>query len=136
MPHLKIWTIAGPLPKKTQNKAKVARNVFPKILLREKMALRYHFEQKRKTRNARFGQKAPKRHRTHRCAHKADAEDPRPSHQRAKKKDKQSSSRGGGWVDGGAGGRRQRGGPRLKKKKEKKKEVLKSTNLSKNHGSK
>ena len=73
MPHLKIWTIAGPPPNNFQIKARVAPNSFPKDALREKVALRYHFEQKGKIRNARFAQKAAKCHRRPRCGHEADA---------------------------------------------------------------
>ena len=63
MPHLKIWTIAGPPPQKFQIKAGVALKSFPTDLLGEKVALRYHFEQNGEIRNARFAQKAATCHR-------------------------------------------------------------------------
>ena len=73
MPHPKIWTIAGPPPQKSQIRAEVAPNSFPKISPREKVALRYYFEQKPKIGNARFAQKAAKSHKRPRCGHEADA---------------------------------------------------------------
>ena len=73
MPLLKIWTIAGPPPQKFQIKAGVALKSFPTDLLGEKVALRYHFEQNGKIRNARFAQKAAKSHKRPRCGHEADA---------------------------------------------------------------
>ena len=63
MPHLKFWTIAGPPPQKFQIKAGVAFKSCPKVLLGEKVALRYHFEQNGKIRNARFAQNAATCHR-------------------------------------------------------------------------
>ena len=58
MPHLKIWTIAGPPPQKFQIKAGGALKSFPADLFGEKVALRYHCEQNGEIRNARFAQKA------------------------------------------------------------------------------
>ena len=86
MPHPKIWTVAGPPPKKSQIGAEVAPDSFPKISPREKVALRYHLEQKSKIRNARFAQKAAQCRKRPRCGHEADAEDTRPTHQRAKRR--------------------------------------------------